>query len=119
MAWVASPLVRIGQGEGGSPTPSGSRTPPGTPPPWPAAPPLLLYIQGQGHPIRTTIDLIFLAVCGAPSTIVHLDNTVAVLRRSPVSVEHHHHHHTVVLTELSLEALLDRSSWDVIGLNVC
>ena len=54
-----------------------------------------------------------------PSTIVHLDNIVAVLRRSPASVEHHHRHHTVVLTELSLEARLDRSSRDVIELYVC
>ena len=27
-------------------------------------------------------------MCGAPSTIVHLDNIVAVLRRSPAMVEH-------------------------------
>ena len=33
-----------------------------------------------------------------PSTIIHLDHIVAVLRRSPASVEHHHRHHTVVLT---------------------
>ena len=43
-----------------------------------------------------------------PSTIFHLDNIVAVLRRSPASVEHHHRHHAVVLTKLSGEALLDR-----------
>ena len=43
-----------------------------------------------------------------PSTIVHLDNIVVVLRRSPTSVEHHHLHHAIVLTELSLKALLDR-----------
>ena len=42
------------------------------------------------------------------STILHLDNIVAVLRRSPASVEHHHRHHAIVLTKLSLEALLDR-----------
>ena len=54
-----------------------------------------------------------------PSTIIHLDNIVAVLRRSPASVEHHHRHHAVVLTELSLKARLDRSSRDVIKLNVC
>ena len=42
-----------------------------------------------------------------PSTILHLDNTVAELRRSPALVEHNHHHHAVVLTELSLEDLLD------------
>ena len=54
-----------------------------------------------------------------PSTKLHLDNTVAELRRSPASVEHHHRHHAVVLTELSLKARLDRSSRDVIELNVC
>ena len=53
------------------------------------------------------------------STIVHLDNIIAVLRRSPAMVEHHHRHHAVVLTELSLKARLDRSSRDVIELNVC
>ena len=88
----------------------------GRPPP----PPPLLYIRGGAHPLETQqliIDL--LAVCGAPSTIVHLDNIVAVLRRSPASVEHHHRHHTVVLTKLSLNTRLDRSSRDVIELNVC
>ena len=54
-----------------------------------------------------------------PSTIVLLDNIVAVLRRSPASVEHHHCHHAVVLTELSLDTRLDRSWRDVIELNVC
>ena len=54
-----------------------------------------------------------------PSTILHLDNIVAVLRRSPASVEHHHRHHAVVLTKLSLNTRLDRSSRDVIELNVC
>ena len=54
-----------------------------------------------------------------PSTIVHLDNTVAVLRRSPASVEHHHRHHTVVLTELIPDTLLDRGPGIVIELNVC
>ena len=104
--------------EGGNPTPGGSRTPPGRAiGAGPLSPPPLLYIRGQGHPIDTTIDL--LAVCGAPSTIIHLDNIVAVLRRSPASVEHHHRHHAVVLTELSLKARLDRSSRDVIELNVC
>ena len=53
-----------------------------------------------------------------PSTIVHLDNTVAVLRQSPASVEHHYRHHAVVLTKLSLNVLLDRSSRDVTELNV-
>ena len=43
-----------------------------------------------------------------PSTILHLDNIVAVLRRSPASVEHHHRHHAVVLTKLSLDPLLDQ-----------
>ena len=54
-----------------------------------------------------------------PSTIVHLDNTVAVLRRSPASVEHHHRHHAVVLTELISGARLDRRPEIVIELNVC
>ena len=48
-----------------------------------------------------------------PSTIVHLDNIVAVLRRSPATVEHQDRHHAVVLTELSLDTRLDRSSRDV------
>ena len=47
-------------------------------------------------------------MCGAPSTILHLDNTVAELRRSPASVEQHHRHHAVVLTKLSLDTLLDQ-----------
>ena len=54
-----------------------------------------------------------------PSTIFHLDNIVAVLRRSPASVEHHHRHHADVLTELSLDTRLDRGSRDIIELNVC
>ena len=54
-----------------------------------------------------------------PSTIIHLDYIVAVLRRSPASVEHHHRHHAVVLTELIPEALLDRIPGIVIELNVC
>ena len=79
-----------------------------------------LYTGAGGHPRDTTIDrLIFYPCAVPPSTIVHLDNTVAVLRRSPASVEHHHRHHAVVLTELSLKARLDRSSRDVIELNVC
>ena len=53
-----------------------------------------------------------------PSTIV-LDNIVAVLRQSPATVEHHHRHHTIVLTELSIDTRLDRSSRDVIELTVC
>ena len=32
-------------------------------------------------------------MCSAP---LHLDHIVAVLRRSPASVEHHHRHHAVV-----------------------
>ena len=56
-------------------------------------------------------------MCG--STVVHLDNTVAVLRRSPATVEHQDRHHAVVLTELLPEALLDRSSGCVIELYVC
>ena len=53
-----------------------------------------------------------------PSTII-LDNIVAVLRRSPATVEHQDRHHAVVLTELSLDTRLDQSSRDVIELNVC
>ena len=119
-------LVRIGLGRGGgrplpsfsfslpfsysskerrSPTPGGSRTPPlARPPPRPPASPLAPLYTGAG---------------GTPWTILHLDDIVAVLRRSPASVEHHHRHHAVVLTELSLKTWLDRSSRDVIELNVC
>ena len=42
-----------------------------------------------------------------------------MLRRSPASVEHHHRHHAVVLTKLSLNTRVDRSSRDVIELYVC
>ena len=58
-------------------------------------------------------------MCDAPSTIVHLDNIVAVLRQSPATVEHQDRHHAVVLTELLPDALLDRSPGSVIELNVC
>ena len=54
-----------------------------------------------------------------PSTILHLGHIVAVLRRSPATVEHQDRHHAVVLTELLPEALLDRSPGIVIELNVC
>ena len=47
-----------------------------------------------------------------PSTIFHLDNIVAVLRRSPASVEHHHRHHAVLLTELPLGASAGSKSGD-------
>ena len=53
-----------------------------------------------------------------PSTII-LDNIVAVLRRSPATVEHQNRHHAVVLTELFPDTLLDRSPGIVIELNVC
>ena len=53
-----------------------------------------------------------------PSTII-LDNIVAVLRRSPATVEHQDRHHAVVLTELLPDALLDRSLGIVIELYVC
>ena len=53
-----------------------------------------------------------------PSTIV-IDNIVAVLRRSPATVEHQDHHHAVMLTELFPDTLLDRSPGIVIELNVC
>ena len=62
------------------------------------------------------IDL--LAVCGAPSTII-LDNIVAVLRRSPETVEQRDRHHAVVLTELFPDTLLDWSPGIIIELNVC
>ena len=68
----------------------------------------------------TTIDpLDLLAKFGAPSMIIHLEYIIAVLRRSPASVEHHHRHHTVVLTELFPGTLLDRSPGNVIELNIC
>ena len=54
-----------------------------------------------------------------PSTIIHLDNIVEVLTRSPASVEHRHRHHAVVLTKLFPDTLLDRSPGIVIELNVC
>ena len=78
-----------------------------------------LYTGAGGTPETQQLIIDLLAVCGAPSTIVHLDNIVAVLRRSPASVEHHRRHHAVVLTKLSLNTRQDRSSRDVIGLNVC
>ena len=53
-----------------------------------------------------------------PSTIV-LGNIVAVLRRSPTTVEHQDRHHAVVLTELFPDILLDRITGDVVELNVC
>ena len=53
-----------------------------------------------------------------PSTIV-LDNVVAVLRRSPATVEHQDCHHAIVLTELFPDILLDRSLGIVIEPNVC
>ena len=85
-------LLGVGWPPLGAPPPLGRPSPP---------PPL--YIQRRGTPLdTTTIDpLDLLAMCGAPSTIIHLDTIVAVLRRSPASVEHHHRHHAVVLTELS------------------
>ena len=82
---------------------------------------MLLYIRGQGEPLDTQVDLRdrSLAVCGAPSTILHLGHNVAVLRRSPATVKHQDRHHAVVLTKLFPEALLDRSPGSVIELNVC
>ena len=53
------------------------------------------------------------------STIVLLDNIVAVLRRSPAMVEHQDRHHVVVLMELFPDILLDQSTGIVIELNVC
>ena len=40
--------------------------------------------------------------------ILHQGHIVAVLRRSPTTGEHQHRHHAVVLTELSLDTLLDQ-----------
>ena len=54
-----------------------------------------------------------------PSTILHLGHIVVVLRRSPATVEHQDRHHVVMLTELTPEALQDRSPGIVIELNVC
>ena len=107
--------------KGGSPTPGGSRTPPGAPPPGgPPLPPCSFIYGGRGHPKDTTIDHLIFSPCAVPpSTLVHLDNTVVVLTRSPASVERHHRHHAVVLTKLSFNTPLDRSSRYVIGLNVC
>ena len=64
----------------------------------------------MGAPLdTTTIDpLDLLAVCGAPSTIVHLDNIVAVLKRSPATVEHQDRHHAVVLLELFPDTRAER-----------
>ena len=70
-----------------------------------------------------THKLIFVIVplpCAVPpSTIFHLGHIVAVLRRSPASVEHHHRHNVVIMKKLSLNVLLDRNSRDVTELNVC
>ena len=54
-----------------------------------------------------------------PSTILHLDHIVAVLRRSPATVKHQDRHHAIVLMKLLPEALLDRSPGCVIELYVC
>ena len=53
-----------------------------------------------------------------PPTII-LDNIVAVLRRSPATVEHQDRHNAIVLTELFPDTLLDRSPGIVIELNMC
>ena len=76
---------------------------------------------GRGHP--RTHKLIYGSFLSRvrcpPSTIVLLDNIVAVLRRSPATVEHQDRQHAVVLTELFPDTLLDRSPGIVIELNVC
>ena len=113
------PLL-VQQGKGGGPAPGRRRTPPGAPHLLGRQPsPCSFIYGGKGAPLDTQLIYDILAVCGAPSTILHLDNIVVVLRRSPASVEHHHRHHAVVLTKLSLNTRLDRSSRDVIELNVC
>ena len=83
-------------------------------------PPSFIY-GGKGAPQDTQVDLrdCSLAVCGAPSTIFHLGHIVAVLRRSPATVEHQDRHHAFVMTELIPDTLLDRSLGIVIELNVC
>ena len=47
--------------------------------PWPAEPPLAPLYTGAGGHLQTQLIIDLLAVCGAPSTILHLDNIVAVL----------------------------------------
>ena len=88
-----------------------------------AGPPLLhsFIYGGRGHPIHTQVDLRdrSLAVCGAPLHHIPPGHIVAVLRRSPATVEHQDLHHAIVLTELVPEALLDRSPGSVIELYVC
>ena len=70
-----------------SPTPGGSRTPPlARPPPSRRPPPSSFIYGGKGHPKTQQLIIDLLAVCGAPSTIIHLGHIVAVLRRSPASV---------------------------------
>ena len=51
---------------------------------WPASSSPPLYTGAGGHPKGTTDNL--LAVCGAPSTVLHLGHIVVVLRRSPAPV---------------------------------
>ena len=73
----------------------------------------------EGHPKTHKLIIDTLAVCAAPSTLIHLDHIVAVLRRSPATVEHQDRHHAIVLTELIPDTLLDRSPGIVIELNMC
>ena len=54
-----------------------------------------------------------------PSSTIILNNIVAMLRRSPATVEHQDRHHAIVLMELIPDTLLDRSLGIVIELNVC
>ena len=73
----------------------------------------------MGAPHTAKRSMVNCCVSGVPPSTIILDNIVAVLRRSPATVEHQDRHHAVVLTELSLDTWLDRSSRDVIELNVC
>src|SRR3954468_19230131 len=50
----------------------------------PASSSPLLYVRGRGAPQRT--PSLLLAVCGAPSTVTHLDHIIVVLRQSPAPV---------------------------------
>ena len=118
--WRRGPAKEGGAPKGGSPTPTGSRTPLGRAIER-AGPPLLhsFIYGGRGHPIDTTIDLLISLPCAVPPSTILLDNIVAVLRQSPATIEHQDRHHAIVLTELFPDTLWDRSPGIVIELNVC
>ena len=54
----------------------------------------------------------------APPCSAHIQHDDVPRALDPVEGEGEFHHHAIVLTELSLKARLDRSSKDVIELNV-